>query len=127
MRFDRKRWNEEVRELSIKCVDREFVGIIRKQNDGGTLTEEEKQILNIRTIKYADVYTMINISFMIFRIEYALYDNRDLKACKAVCEILDVLNNEDYWIYTYPGDKINFEEAQNLLKLREGLRSCIIE
>lgn len=115
-------WDSKVKDLAIKCVNRELVLLLNQQNP----TEEQKAKVKEMSKPYKDVYGMMYISQMLWQVEHDLADQRDWKAKIAVINIYHVIspNNTEYWKDVFKDD-LTSEEAQNLKNLAEGLQELL--
>lgn len=116
-------WDNEVKQLFSNCINSDLVGLIYKANDG-TITEKEKLKLVEFKREYTDILAVFHISQTGWKIEHSLADGREYAAEIAAYELYSVISDDQYW-YDIFKDKMETEQAKNILKLRDGLEKLI--
>ena len=115
-------WDDEVKALAKACVDDKLIEMMGAAERRGYATEEEQNYAKALNLK--DPTAMWYVSKMIWRIEHDLADGRPTASLLSISRVFDTLNSDSYLKNVWGGDTSS-KEAQNLFKLRDGLRNLL--
>ena len=115
-------WDNEVKALAVACVDVKFMEMLSAASKRGYATEEEKAYGIEHNLKDPD--GMWDASALIWRVEHDLADRRLAMAMISIHSLYSYLNSESYAQVIWDGDTSS-EEAQRMLRLRDGLAKLL--
>ena len=119
-----KRWREKIKPLVDACVpDQRAIEIIGLE-EGDGLMPEEVQYLEWLSKKHKDLYGTYRIWVMNRLVEEAIEDEQESDAKNFIVEILNTLEDHEYFNNIFGGDDNN-DEWKKLVALRKGLRSVL--